>query len=130
MVLAFIGAAGLMVLLRCGRIDTSMAFIVSFFGLEFIRSVIWLGWPVDHFTHLFTNGTMLLFTFFMITDPMTTPNHPKARIIWAAMVGILTFVLNHVFILQSGAPIWALFIISPLTIVFDRFFVAQKYAWL
>lgn len=125
----FMGAAALLVLLKCGRIDTSLAFIVSYFGLEFVRSVIWLGWPVDHFVHLMTNGTVLLFTFFMITDPMTTPNHSKARVIWAVLIGVLTFILTHVFYLESGAPIWALFIISPLTIAFDKFFQSEKYTW-
>ncbi len=128
--LFFVASAGLMVLLKCGRIDISLAFIGSFFGLEFIRSVLWLGWPIDYFGHMVTNGALLLFTFFMITDPVTTPNHAKARIAWAVMVGLLTFVLNHIFILNSGAPIWALFIISPLTLVFDRFFNAQKFSWL
>lgn len=128
--LFFVGAAGLMVLLKCGRIDISLAFIGSFFGLEFLRSVVWLGWPIDYFGHMVTNGAILLFTFFMITDPMTTPNHAKARIVWAILVGILTFGLNHIFILNSGAPIWALFIISPLTLVFDRFFNARRFAWL
>jgi Na+-transporting NADH:ubiquinone oxidoreductase subunit NqrB len=128
--LYFIAAAGLMVLLKCGRIDISLAFIGSYFGLEFVRSVLWLGWPIDHFGHMVTNGAILLFTFFMITDPVTTPNHAKARIVWAVMVGLLTFTLNHIFILASGAPIWALFIISPLTLVFDRFFKAQRFAWL
>lgn len=128
--LFFVGAAGLMVLLKCGRIDISLAFIVSYYGLEFTRSVLWLGWPIDHFGHMVTNGALLLFTFFMITDPVTTPNHPKARIAWAVMVGLLTFGLNHIFILNSGAPIWALFIISPLTLVFDKFFKAQKFNWL
>lgn len=128
--LFFVGAAGLMVLLKCGRIDISLAFIGSYFGLEFVRSVLWLGWPIDHFGHMVTNGAILLFTFFMITDPMTTPNHKWARIAWAVIVGILTFTLNHIFILNSGAPIWALFIISPLTLVFDKFFKAQKFSWL
>ena len=63
--------------------------------------------PIDYFQHMVTNGALLLFTFFMITDPMTTPNHAKARIAWAVMVGLLTFALNHLFILNSGAPIWA-----------------------
>lgn len=128
--LYMVGAAGLMVLLRCGRIDVSIAFIAAYFGLEFVRAVLWLGWPLDHFLHMATNGAVLLFTFFMITDPMTTPNHKRARIAWAVLVGVLTFCLNHVFILNSGAPIWALFIISPLTLVFDKLFKAQKYSWL
>ena len=127
--LYFMGAAALIVLLKVGRIDTSLAFLLSYSGLEFVRTVLFLGWPVDHFLHHITNGTVLLFTFFMITDPMTTPNHPRARIIWSVMVGLLAFTLAHVFYLQSAAPIWALFIISPLTIAFDKIFKHSKYQW-
>lgn len=127
--LYFMGAAALLVLLKVGRIDTSLAFIGSFFGLEFVRTVLYLGWPVDHFLHMATNGTILLFTFFMITDPMTTPNSQKARIIWAVILGLMTFVLAHLFVVQSAAPLWALFIISPLTIAFDKVFVHRKFQW-
>ncbi|MFK7968736.1 MAG: RnfABCDGE type electron transport complex subunit D [Bacteroidia bacterium] len=38
-----------------------------------------------------TNGSLLLFTFFMITDPMTTPNARKPRIVWAILIGIVSF---------------------------------------
>jgi len=127
--LYFMGAAALIVLLKVGRIDTSLAFLFTFSGLEFIRTVVYLGWPVDHFVHHITNGTVLLFTFFMITDPMTTPNHGKARYLWAVLVGVLAFVLAQGFHLQASAPIWALFIISPLTIAFDKIFKHQRYVW-
>ena len=127
--LYFVGVAGLIVLLKVGRIDTSIAFLGTYLALEFTRSVLWLGWPADHFVHLVTNGTLLLFTFFMITDPVTTPNHPTARIIWSMMIAIFTFILTHVFYMQAGAPIWALFVISPLTLVFDHFFVQRRFAW-
>lgn len=127
--LYFMGAAALLVLLKVGRIDTSLTFLLSFCGMEFIRTVFFLGWPVDHFLHHLTNGTLLLFTFFMITDPMTTPNHSRARIIWSILVAGLTFTLSHLFHLQSASPIWALFIISPLTIVFDKVFAGEKYEW-
>ncbi|MEM0997309.1 MAG: RnfABCDGE type electron transport complex subunit D [Bacteroidota bacterium] len=125
----FMGAAALLVLLKVGRIDTSLAFLLTYLGLEFGRTVLYLGWPVDHWLHMATNGTVLLFTFFMITDPMTTPNARKARVYWSVLVAVLTFVLAHAFHLQSSAPIWALFIISPLTIAFDKLFVQRKYEW-
>lgn len=127
--LYFVGAAGLIVVLRVGRIDISLAFLATYLGLEFIRSCIWLGWPTDHFVHLMTNGTLMLFSFFMITDPVTTPNHPKARILWAFMVGVLAFCFTHILYMQSGAPIWALFVLSPITIVLDQLFIHRRFAW-
>ena len=127
--LYFMGAAALLVLLKVGRIDTSLTFLLAFCGMEFARTVLYLGWPIDHFLHHLTNGTLLLFTFFMITDPMTTPNHKRARIIWSLLVAGLTFALSHLFHLQSASPIWALFIISPLTVFFDKAFGGEKYEW-
>ena len=75
-----------------------------------------------------SNGTLLLFAFFMITDPMTTPNHKKARIVWAAAIGLFLFVASNFYYIQSAA-IWILFFISPFTPLFDRLFVAEKYEW-
>lgn len=126
--LYFFGGAALMVLLKVGRIDTSLAFLAAFGGLQFIRDVLYLGWPMDHFFHQFTNGAILLFAFFMITDPVTTPNARKARILWAACVGVLAFILTDYFYVFT-APIWALFLISPLTVILDRVFLAKKFQW-
>ena len=124
-----IGVFGLLVLLRVNRLDTALAFLLTFCALNFFRTVILLGWRMDFFLHQFTSGTLLLFAFFMITDPVSTPSHPKARIIWATMIGTLTFYLsNYQFV--NGAPLWALFFLSPLTILLDKIFVHTKFSWL
>ncbi len=124
----FFIAAALLVLLKVGRIDTSLGFLLTFAGLEFIRSVVYLNWELDHYVHYLSNGTLLLFTFFMITDPITTPNHPKARIVWSVIIGVLTFVLTRWLHLYS-APIWALIIIAPFTPLFDKLWKAQRFSW-
>lgn len=124
----FVGAAGLMMILKVGRIDTSVAFLLSFGGLLFIRNVIYLGWEPTVWVHQMSNGTLLLFAFFMITDPMTTPNDSKARIIWATLIGIGLFILSSFFYIQTSA-IWVLFFISPFTLLFDKIFRGVKYEW-
>ena len=124
----FIGAAGLMMILKVGRLDTTMAFLISFGGLMFFRQVVYLGWEPAVWLHKMSNGTLLLFAFFMITDPMTTPNHKTARLIWSAIIGIAAFVAASYFYSQTAA-IWILFIISPLTPVFDRWFIDSKFEW-
>src|SRR6185295_6591856 len=109
-----IGLLGLVVLLRVKRLDTAIAFLFTFCSLSFIRSVVVLGWQPDFFLHQFTSGTLLLFSFFMITDPVSTPSHPYARIVWSMLVGLLAFYLaTYQFV--NGAPLWALFFLSPLT---------------
>ena len=100
-----IGVASLILLFRVSRIDVSLTFLAVFAGLQFIRVVVYQGWEIDVFLHSFTSGTLLLFTFFMITDPMTTPNASRARYIWAGLVGVLAFIISSQFYLHS-APLW------------------------
>ncbi len=124
----FIGSAGLMMILKVGRLDTAISFLLTFGTLLFLRQVVYLGWEPSVWLHKMSNGTLLLFAFFMITDPMTTPNHPKARIIWASIIGIALFIVSNFLYMQSAA-IWILFIISPFTVLFDRIFKGVKYEW-
>ena len=124
----FIGAAGLMMLLKVSRLDTTIAFFLTFGLLLFIRSVVYLGWEPEVWWHQMSNGTLLLFAFFMITDPMTIPNHAKARIIWSIGLAITLFVASSFFYIQTAA-IWILFFISPFTPLFDQFFQQKKYEW-
>jgi Na+-transporting NADH:ubiquinone oxidoreductase subunit NqrB len=55
----------------------------------------------------------------MITDPMTTPNHRKLRIVWAMGVGAVSFYLAN-FHFVNGAPFWTLFFFTPFTPLLDR----------
>lgn len=124
----FFTAAAAMVLLKVGRIDTSLAFLLTFFGLEAIRSVLYLGWEWEWLFHKMTNGSILLFAFFMITDPKTTPNHPVSRILWAAAIGGLSFVLTSWFYLHT-APLWALFFASPVLVLLNYWKKAKSFEW-
>lgn len=134
----FVGALACIVLLKVGRIDTSSIFLLSLFTVSYLYNCIYKGWPLDFVLHNFKSGSLLLFAFFMVTDPMTTPNHQKGRIIWAICLGILTFFLQiqHTFdlfgvthYLQASAPIWALFLITPLAFLLDKIYVERKFEW-
>jgi Na+-transporting NADH:ubiquinone oxidoreductase subunit NqrB len=124
----FVGAAGLMMILKVGRMDTSFTFLLVFGGLLFFRQVVYLGWEPTVWLHQMSNGTLLLFTFFMITDPMTTPNHKRARILWSMSLAVALFIASNFFYVQTAA-VWILFAISPFTPLFDKIFVAKKYEW-
>jgi Na+-transporting NADH:ubiquinone oxidoreductase subunit NqrB len=108
--------------------DTSITFLAVFGGLLFVRQVMYLGWESSVWLHQMSNGTLLLFAFFMITDPMTTPNHRYARFIWAAILGVALFIASSFFYVQTAA-VWLLFLISPFTPLFDKLFYAKKYEW-
>lgn len=122
----FLGGA---ILNKVGRLDVGIFFLLSYGFCLFAYNCLYLGWPTDYFFHNITNGTVLIFSFFMITDPMTSPNHPKGRILWAAGIGIGAFILSQAFFIK-GAPLWMLFIACPLTAYFDYVFKHKKFNWL
>lgn len=127
--LFMVGAAGMMVVFKVGRFDLALPFLFTLAGLEFYRIVLYQGWPLDFFVHKMLNGSLMLFTFFMITDPVSTPNHRAGRIIFAVLVAVLAFYLGNYKFIQ-GAPVWALFFLSPLTIFFDKLFKSEKFQWI
>ena len=125
--LLFLGLGGV-VLKQVGRWDTSIAFLVSYGTLEAGRNL-WLGWSWDVWQHQFMSGSLLLFALFMLTDPRSIPNSQKGRWIWSMAIALSTFVLQHYFYL-STAIFWSLFIVSPLTILFDAIWNAPRFNWL
>jgi Na+-transporting NADH:ubiquinone oxidoreductase subunit NqrB len=125
--LLFVGTGG-MILQRVGRWDTTAAFLGSYSLLEAIRNL-WLGWTWDVYLHRLMSGSLLLFALFMVTDPRSIPNARIGRIVWAVCIAIFTFILRNYFFI-STAVFWALFILAPLTILFDAFLSAPEYSWL
>lgn len=125
--LLFLGLGG-MILKQVGRWETSATFLATYAGLEAIRHL-YLGWSFDVYTHQLMSGSLLLFALFMLTDPRSIPNASKSRIIWAISIAVLTFILQHLFFL-STAIFWALFLLSPLTLVFDEIWSNPRFMWL
>ncbi|MDZ7958239.1 MAG: RnfABCDGE type electron transport complex subunit D [Aulosira sp. DedQUE10] len=124
--LLFVGTGG-MILQRVGRWDTTAAFLGSYSLLEAIRNL-WLGWTWDVYWHRLMSGSLLLFALFMVTDPRSIPNARIGRLVWAMCIAILTFILRNYFFI-STAVFWALFILAPLTILLDAFWLAPGYSW-
>ena len=124
--LLFAGMGGI-VLKKVGRWDTSVAFLLSYASLEAMRNF-WLGWGWEVWQHQFMSGSLLLFALFMLTDPRSIPNATISRLIWAVSIAVVTFILQDYFYL-STAIFWALFVISPLTILFDRAWSAPRFTW-
>lgn len=124
--LLFLGAGGV-VLQRVGRWDTTVAFLGSYALLEAWRNA-WLGWTWDVWLHRLTSGSLLLFALFMVTDPRTIPNARGARVLWAIAIAGLTFILRNLFFIPT-AVFWALFALSPLSILFDALWQAPRFEW-
>lgn len=125
-VLLFAGTGG-MILKRVGRWDTTAAFFGAYALLEAVRNL-WLGWTWDVWAHRLMSGSFLLFALFMLTDPRSIPNARVSRLLWAVSIAILTFILrNHFF--MSTAVFWALFALSPLTLLLDWIWASPRFVW-
>ena len=116
------------ILHKIGRLETTIVFLVGLFLMEYGRTVLYQGWGMDVLFHKFSSGTLLLFSFFMITDPMTIPNAKRSRIIWALILAVATFVLSNWMQIYT-APIWVLFAMTPVTVLFDKIFPDLKFEW-
>ena len=119
LIMFIVGTAGLAVLSNIKRLETGVAFLLTFAALDYARTVLYLGWEHDVFFLKLSSGSLWLFSFFMITDPMTTPNHRKLRVAWAIAVGGISFYMAN-FYFVNGAPFWTLFFLTPFTPLIDR----------
>ncbi len=126
--LLILSLLGVFILFRIGRLDTSLIFLGSLFLFEFLTTYLYQGWGMDVLLHKFSSGTLLLFAFFMITDPMTIPDSRKGRILWSLMVSLLTFVFSN-WIQIYTAPIWVIFFLTPLTVLIDKVYPSSKFQW-
>lgn len=119
---------GFIVTTRVQKLDVSLAFLGTFASLLFVRQIIYLGWPMDHFIQSVSTGSLLLFSFFMITDPKTIPDHTAVRIVWCIGIAVVAFYLTA-FKFMNVAPIFVLVLAQPLVPILDKFFKARKFEW-
>jgi Na+-transporting NADH:ubiquinone oxidoreductase subunit NqrB len=119
---------GVIVTTRVQKLDTSLAFLITFAALLFTRQVIYLGWPMDFFIQSISTGSLLLFSFFMITDPKTTPDHFTARVLWSVLVAVVSFYFAT-FKFVNGAPVYVLVGLQPLIPLLDKLFKAKRFEW-
>ena len=119
---------GFIVVTKVQKLDVSIAFLGSYILLLFARQVLYLGWPPDFFIQSITTGSLLLFTFFMISDPKTAPDHATARIIWAVLIGVLSFYLTA-FKFINAAPVWVLVLLAPSVPLLDAIFKSKRFQW-
>ena len=66
-------ALGFTVTARARRVDIAWVFLVAWLGLVALRVAL-LGQPWAVWSHQLGSGALMLFAFFMISDPMTIPN--------------------------------------------------------
>ena len=118
---------GFLVLTRAKRAETTVAFLVIYAGLLYGRAL-WLGDPLAIPLHQLQNGALLIFAFFMISDPKTTPDTAWGRVLFAAFVAILAFTIQFVYYEPNG-PILALIALAPSVPLIDFLMRGELYSW-
>ncbi|HVE13473.1 MAG TPA: RnfABCDGE type electron transport complex subunit D [Elusimicrobiota bacterium] len=104
--MCLVAALGAFTAYRASRLDVSWTYAASFFAGVVVRSV-WMRKPFLSVVAPMTGAAFQLFTFFMITDPMTTPSSRKGRIAFGTALGALDNVLRVYQV--PHAPFHALF---------------------
>jgi Na+-transporting NADH:ubiquinone oxidoreductase subunit NqrB len=118
---------GTIVTTRARRLDISWVFLGAFLGLVALRTML-LGQSWAIWWHQLGNGALLLFTFFMISDPMTIPNRRGPRIAYALIVAAAAIAWQYV-LFRPNALIWALFLATPVVPLLDRLFPGEGFSW-
>jgi Na+-transporting NADH:ubiquinone oxidoreductase subunit NqrB len=118
---------GAVVVNRASRSDVTYAFIACYCALLFGRSL-YLGEPVSIPLHRLESGALLLFTFFMISDPKTTPDSRAGRVLFAALVAYGAWYVQFRMFRTNGL-LWSLAACAVLVPVIDRVLPGRRYAW-
>ena len=119
--------AGMLVVTRAARSDVTLAFIACYGGLVLGRSL-YLGEPLTIPLHRLESGAFLLFSFFMISDPKTTPDSRAGRILFAALVAATAWYVQFRLFRTNGL-LWSLAIWSMAVPILDRLIPAARYDW-
>ncbi len=118
---------GFLVLTRARRAETTIALLLIHASLLFGRAL-WLGDPLAIPQHQLQNGALLIFAFFMISDPKTTPNTAAGRVLFALIVAAIAFTIQFICYEPNG-PILALIISAPAVPVIDWLLRGHIYRW-
>jgi Na+-transporting NADH:ubiquinone oxidoreductase subunit NqrB len=124
---AVLAGVGLFVTYCSARLDVPLIFLAAYAALLFGRAL-WLGDPLAIPLLRLENGALVLFAFFMISDPKTTPDGALARAGFASGTALLAYVLTFHFFFADGL-FYSLAIASVLRPVLEWLDPAPKYQW-
>jgi enediyne biosynthesis protein E5 len=124
-------ALGGLVTQRIQRWDVSLSFLGIWGALLACRlAVLGYAWNpgAAMWVQQASNGAVLLFAFFMISDPMTTPQRRSVRVAYAVAVAVGAFVWQYVLYKPHGLIV-VLFVLSWAVPVCNRWRPQNRFAW-
>ena len=125
----FFAGMGLLVLSRTERSDVTWVFLGAYAALLFGRAW-WLGDPMSIPVRQMQNGAVLLFAFFMISDPRTIPDHRIGRIAFALVVAVVGGGFNFNWIdPATNGLFFALTMACACVPIINRKWSAASFVW-
>lgn len=118
---------GGLVIYRAARSDVTYAFLLFYAAILFSRAL-WLGDPLSIPLHQLQNGAFLIFAFYMISDPRTTPDSRAGRILFAFLVAAGAGYIHFVLFRTSGL-LRSLAFFSPFVPIIDRLLPDRRFEW-
>jgi enediyne biosynthesis protein E5 len=118
---------GGLVVNRAARTDVTVAFLAFYVALVFGRSI-YLGEPMAIPLHRLQSGALLLFAFFMVSDPKTTPDSRIGRILFAGLVAFGGWYVQFRLFGTNGL-LWSLAVCSLLVPLIDLMLPGTRYVW-
>jgi Na+-transporting NADH:ubiquinone oxidoreductase subunit NqrB len=124
---ALIAALGALSCWRASRLDVPIIYLASYASLVIGRAL-YLGDPLAIPALRLSHGALILFAFFMISDPKTTPEDPRTRAAFVATAALIAYVLQFHFFISDGI-FYAPAILALAQLVFGRAGRGAAYEW-
>jgi Na+-transporting NADH:ubiquinone oxidoreductase subunit NqrB len=126
--IAFLMACvGGLVVNRAARSDVTLTFLGAYAAILIGRSL-WLGQPLANPLHGLESGALLLFSFFMISDPRTTPSSRAGRVLFAILVAAGAAFVQFALYRTNGL-LWSLALFSVAVPLIDRLLPGPRFEW-
>ncbi len=108
---------GTVVVTKAVRADITAAFLMAYGGMLTGRAY-WLGDPLSIPLHHMQSGALLIFAFFMISDPKSSPATRRGRVLFATIVAAGAMFV-HFYLYRPNGLIWSLVCCAPLVPLID-----------
>ena len=122
-----LGCVGVLVVNRAARSDVTFAFL-GFYLAIVIGRALWLGDPLAIALHTLQSGGLVLFAFFMISDPKTTPDSRLGRVVFALLVASGAAYVQFALFRPNGL-LWSLVACAIFVPVINRLLPGRRYTW-
>jgi Na+-translocating ferredoxin:NAD+ oxidoreductase RnfD subunit len=121
--MAVIWVIGSVSIWRLRRFHICATYVAGFFLFAWLRTLL-TGEPILAEIAPITGPMYQLFVFFMITDPKTTVKSKTGQIVVAFLVAFVEFFFRLGESLY--APFYALFLVGPLAMLIEMWWLARK----